>query len=337
MYALTICNLFSVRHRCPLTILAFLRSRCGFARLSLSQNGAHGATKRTTPLFEDRRTMDQVQKIITAILAGLVVILIVMYLQRSDFAARKLASKLYKPTYLILGANGAGKTTLFFHLQGDSEKPIPTISSLEPNVGSISIPFSNSKIQKEYQLIDYPGHLKYSQLLRKLIVEDVTLSQLKGIVYVIDSADQFLSQEENVLSIAKQLYALLSITEKIPNGVDYMFAVNKQDLFDSRPVLKVKKIIEEKLGKLIKEDLTSKGSTRGGSGIDNDDDEDDEQEFKKQESTRDFWKAVVGHGREFKFEVLEGNMDFIGGSVTKGKLSNWENWFDEKAVNYGGM
>lgn len=299
--------------------------------------GAHRVTKRTTPSFIYDQTMDKVQKIISALLAGLVVLMIFMYFQSSGSATRKLTSKLYKPTYLILGANGAGKTSLFFHLQGDSESSTHTISSLEPNVGSIAIPFSNSKIQKEYQLIDYPGHLKYSQLLRKLIVEDVTVTQLKGIVYVIDSTDQFLSQEGNISTIAKQLYTLLGITEKIPNGVDFMFAVNKQDLFDSRPVPKVKKMIEEELEKLVKAELNSKGSTSGGSGIDNDDDDDDEQDFKKQESTRDFWKSVVGSHRNFKFEVLEGNMDFIGGSVTKGRLSHWENWFDEKAVNYGGM
>lgn len=281
--------------------------------------------------------MDQVQKIISALLVGLVIILIAMYFQSSGSATRKLSSKLFKPTYLILGASGAGKTSLFFHLEGGAESPISTISSLEPNVGTISIPFSNTKIQKEYQLIDYPGHLKYSQLLRKLIVEDVTVSQLKGIVYVIDSTDQFLGHEGNLTSIAKQLYMLLSITEKIPNGVDYMFAVNKQDLFDSRPVAKVKQMLEEELDSLIKSELNSKGSTSGGSGIDNDDDENDEQEFQKQESTRDFWKSVLGTRRNFKFEVLEGNMDFIGGSVTKGKTSHWENWFDEKAVNYGGM
>lgn len=281
--------------------------------------------------------MDQVQKIIFALLVGLVIILIAMYFQSSGPATRKLNSEFHKPTYLILGANGAGKTSLFFHLQGDSESPINTVSSLEPNVGSIAIPFSNPKIQKEYQLIDYPGHLKYSQLLRKLIVEDITVTQLKGVVFVVDSTDQFLSSDGNLASVANQLYTLLSITEKVPNGVDYMFAVNKQDLFDSRLVANVKKMIEEKLENLIMNELNTKGSTSGGSGIDNDDDENDEHEFKKQESTRDFWKSVLGGRRNFKFEALEGNMDFIGGSVTKGKTSHWENWFDEKAVNYGGM
>lgn len=280
--------------------------------------------------------MDQVQKILTAILAGLVVLLVVMYFQSAGSATRKLKSKLYKPTFLVLGPNGGGKTALFFQLQEGDEKSQATISSLEPNIGSISIPFSNSKIQKEYQLIDYPGHLKYSQLLRKLIVEDVTVSKLKGIVYMIDSSDQFLSQEGRLASIAKDLYNLLSITEKIPNGVDYLFAINKQDLFDSRPVFKVKKMLEEELEKLIKSELGAKGSARGGSGIDNDDDE-NAQEFQKEESTRDFWKSVVGANRSFRFELLEGNMEFIGGSVTKGKISNWENWFDEKAVNYAGM
>ncbi|RKP28606.1 hypothetical protein METBISCDRAFT_28988 [Metschnikowia bicuspidata] len=37
------------------------------------------------------------------------------------------------------------------------------------------------------------------------------------------------------------------------------------------------------------------------------------------------------------FEHLEGNIDFVGGSVSIRATEHWENWFDEKAINYGGM
>lgn len=279
------------------------------------------------PTFQT--SMDLVQKILISLLAGLFVILAIFYYQGKAGSPSK-SSKFYKPTVLLLGANSAGKTSLFFKLLG--KERASTISSLEPNVDFIGLPFSNKSILKQYQFIDYPGHLKYSQLLRKLIVEDVTVKMLKGIVYVVDSSSQNLGQLSQVAAMAKSLFELLSITEKTPNGVDFLFAINKQDLFDSRPVFKVKQLLEEELTKLITNELSLKGQARG-SGIDNDEEENDQVT----ETAREFWSAVVGPSRQFRFELLEGNMEFIGGSVTKNNVQNWENWFDEKAVNYGGM
>lgn len=281
--------------------------------------------------------MDRIQQILLAVVFGLIIVLVVFQLQGSSTSKPGSSSPYYKPTYLIVGANGAGKTSLFYKLLNRDEKPANTVSSLEPNVASVGLPFANSAIQKNYQLIDYPGHLKHSELLRKLILDDITVNKLKGVIYVVDSSSVNLGQELKVTAMAKELFQLLTITEKKPNGVDFLFAVNKQDLFDSRPVHKVKQILEDELAKLIADETSARGLARGGSGIDNDDIEDDDQEnFRKEESTREFWKAVVGPA-SFKFDFLEGNMEFIGGSVLKGAVDNWENWFDEKAVNYGGM
>lgn len=277
--------------------------------------------------------MDNVQTILAALVIGLLVIAAVFFLQSPGASARKLASKYYKPTFLVVGANGAGKTSFFYSML--AKENVSTVSSLEPNVTTLALPFANPGILAQYQFIDYPGHLKYSQLLRKLIVDDITVGKLKGVIYVIDSSSQNLAQEGKLTAMAKELFSLLSLTEKIPNGVDFLFANNKQDLFDSRPVFKVKQLLEEELSRVISDELNAKGLTRGGSGIDNDDD-DDPDSLKKEETTREFWRSVVGSSK-FRFELLEGNMEFIGGSVLKNKVGEWENWFDEKAVNYGGM
>lgn len=274
--------------------------------------------------------MDSVQLILATAVLGLVIFLVVFSLQGRKVAVGKSKSPYNKPTFLVVGANGAGKTSVFYRLQ--DIQPVSTISSLEANYGKISIPFSNPAILKDYQFIDWPGHLKYSQLLRKLINEDVTVRNVKGVVFVIDSSSASLSHEK-VAAIAKLLYDLLSITEKTPMGVDYLFAINKQDLFDTKPVFKVKSLIEEEISKLVQEELSAKGLAHGGSGIDND----DEEEFSKEESTREFWKSLMGSSKTFKFELLEGNMEFLGGLALKNKLLNWQNWFDEKAMNYGGM
>ncbi|OBA19509.1 P-loop containing nucleoside triphosphate hydrolase protein [Metschnikowia bicuspidata var. bicuspidata NRRL YB-4993] len=281
--------------------------------------------------------MDRIQQGLLAAVLGLILVLVVFQLQSRTDSKSGSSSPYCKPTYLIVGANGAGKTSLFYSLTNRTQNPASFVSSLEPNVASVRLPFANESIQKLYQLIDYPGHLKHSELLRTLILDDITVGKLKGVIYVVDSSSVSLSQELKVSAMAKELFLLLSTTEKNPNGVDFLFAVNKQDLFDSRPVHKVKQVLEDELAKLVADEISAKGLARGGSGIDNDDlEDDDEEKFRKEESTRDFWKAVVGSLR-FSFDFLEGNMEFVGGSVLKGAVGNWENWFDEKAVNYGGI
>lgn len=276
--------------------------------------------------------MDKIQSTLLAIVVGLLVI-VAFYHFSGVFQSKAQSSGLRKPTYLIAGRNGAGKTALFYKLQ-NREKTVNTVSSLEPNISSLALPFSNASIQKSFQLVDFPGHLKHSQLLRKLIVEDITVSKLKGIIYVVDSSSWALDQEANVSAMAHELFQLFSLTEKVPNGVDYLFAINKQDLFDSRPVHKVKQLLELELAKLVAEEVAA-GRAAGSSGIDNDQ-EDGDGGLRKEETTREFWRAAVGT-KPFRFELLEGNTDFVGGSVVKGAIDHWENWFDEKAVNYGGM
>lgn len=286
--------------------------------------------------------MDLVQKTLAALLLGALIAVLVFLVQEKKTGIRARASKFHKPTFLMVGARGAGKTSLYQRLLHLDQKPLPTISSLEPNVGTIHIPFSNPAIGKKFQLMDYPGHLKYSQLLRKLITDEITIKNLKGVVVVIDSSTQSITKDGKLESIARALFDLLSLTERTPNGVDYLFAINKQDLFDSKPVQRVKQQLAEELDRLILDQLATKTSGHGGSGIDNDDDEDDvegtggEANYLK-ETAREFWLAVKRPNEAFQFEMMEGNMEFIGGSVTKNKIDNWENWFDEKAVNYGGM
>lgn len=317
--------------------------RAWFAVVAAPVPPGHRCALRSAPKLHHRRalpcTMDNVQLILLTAVAGLVLILISTYLVASKNDPR-VASDLARPTFLLVGANGAGKTGLFQLLTQETPNPVaPTVSSLEQNVGTIQLPFSNATIAKKYQLIDYPGHLKYSQLLRKLIVDQVQVKNVKGVVFVIDASSMSLAHETRLAAIAKTLLDLLSVTEKTATGVDFLFAVNKQDLFDARPVHKVKQMVEDELAKLVADQINTKGSVGGGSGIDVEDDadgDDMEAAFRQGESSREFWKATVG-SRLFKFDMLEGNMDFIGGSVLKSAVDNWKNWFDEKAVNYGGM
>lgn len=270
--------------------------------------------------------MDYIQVSLITLLLGLGVTLLIFYIQNLE-TKKGGRSQYSKPTFLIIGPNNSGKTALFFKFINDPDHKhefIPTVSSIEPNVKDKILPFSNPKLGSKYQIIDYPGHIKYSKLLTKLMNEDITLKNIRGIIYVIDSSSNAINGEA-VKLISKQLFTLLSSTEKLPTGIDFLFAVNKQDLFDSKPIHKVKEILELEMTKLIKNELLAKKFQ-----------ENNENELESEENEnaiREFWSSTMGLQQSFKFEFLEGSMDFVGGSVLKNKSDGWENWIDEKVVN----
>jgi len=256
--------------------------------------------------------MDLVQQVFLALILGLLVVIVTFYFQTSSFTK----SSTSKPTFLILGINNAGKTGLYYKLM-DEDSKVSTVSSIEKNAGFINVPFSQKSIAKPYQFIDYPGHMKYFNLLIKLITE-IGLNKIKGIVFVIDSSAAQFNQSTHVLT--KYLFNLLSITERTANGVDFLFAINKLDLFDSLPASKVQTILTEELNKLIQSEL---------SAIDK-----NESDVIDLETLREFWLSVIGNQKnKFSFDQLEGNMDFQSGSVLKNKLDSWKNWIDERVVN----
>ncbi|KAL6454330.1 hypothetical protein SBY92_003792 [Candida maltosa Xu316] len=201
---------------------------------------------------------------------------------------------------------------------------------MEPNIDKVNLPIANPAIAKPFQIIDYPGHLKLQKVFERLILDEITLKNLKGVIYMIDSSSMNINDDASLERIVKFLYNLFSITERIPTGVDFLMAVNKTDLFDSVPVHKIRDKLEAEINKLIRHEIGNVGKTSGiddgGHGDDGDDDNGHHSE-----NLRAFWMSVVGSG-DFRFEKLEGNVDFIGGSALK-NIGQWENWLDEKVVN----
>lgn len=235
--------------------------------------------------------MDSVQKVLITILIGLLLIIVIYYVQNFEGSGSK------KQTFLIVGCNNSGKTTLFNKL---TNKPCSsTISSMEANYGTVNLPFSTESIGKPFQLIDYPGYLKYENLFKQ-VFEDINLT---GVVFMIDSDMMNFNKQLNL--VALKMFKLLTVTERVPNGVDYLLAVNKSDLFNSLPVPKIRQLLEAEMNKVI------------------------ESELKNNEDDLSFWNDFV----PFSFEKMSGNMEFKPGSVTKDNFENWRNWMDERVVN----
>lgn len=235
--------------------------------------------------------MDKIQITLLTLLLGLLVVLALYYIQNFEGTSSK------KPTFLIIGHNNSGKTSWFYKLTSNQIKP--TVSSLEANYGEVKLPISNEAIQKTFQLIDYPGYLKYENLFKNLVTE----INLRGVLFMIDSDLSSVNKSMNL--IALKLFKILTITETFPNGIDFLFMINKSDLFNSLPISKIRDLLEQEMTKVI------------------------ESELKNNEDELSFWHECL----PFRFEKLRGNMDFRSGTVTKGKTSLWEDWIDEIVVN----
>lgn len=240
--------------------------------------------------------MDKIQISLLTILIGLVLIVLIYYFQNYEVKSGKT------PTFIIIGHNNTGKTSLYLRLtghSGDKNQKITTISSLEVNKGTIALPISNESIQRQYDLIDYPGYLKYDNLFTNLL-ETINL---KGVLFMIDS--DMINFQKSINLTARKLFKILTVTETLPIGKDYLIMVNKVDLFNALPVNKIKTLLQQELNQII------------------------ELELKNNEDELTFWHEYL----PFSFDKLKGNVDFVPGSVMKNNIGDWENWLDEKVVN----
>lgn len=236
--------------------------------------------------------MDLIQIILGTIIIGLLLIIVIYFIQNFEFKNTK------PETFLIVGHNNSGKTGLFYKL---INKPVSsTVSSIEPNFGNIRLPFSNEAAQSNYQIIDYPGYLKYENLFKNL-VQDI---KLKGVIFLIDSDVN--SFNKSINTICKKLFRIMSITELEPDGINYLIGINKSDLFNSLPKNKIRANLETEMNKVINNELH----------------QDHEEEI-------NIWHEYL----PFKFENLKGNVEFMPGSVLKNQLNDWQNWMDQIVVN----
>ncbi|CAG99567.1 Signal recognition particle receptor subunit beta [Kluyveromyces lactis] len=216
------------------------------------------------------------------------------------------------PTFIIAGLPQTGKTALFNLLTTDSVKP--SVMSQEPNVAEdYMLPTSHKNFK--FKLIDFPGHDKFRSELLQTIKDS---SQLKGLIYVIDST----INPKELVSTAELLYEILSVTELRPDGVDILLACNKSESFVARPPSKIKGALEKEITEIMKRKAKSlKANSKKSLSDDANDDDDDEVAVLQQNSAG------------FEFDRIDGNVDAKEGSVLKNDIDKWECWIDERAMN----
>lgn len=235
--------------------------------------------------------MNKIPLIILTLVVGLISVVVLYYIQHFE------AKSIKKPTFLIIGHNFSGKTSLFYKLT--SQTVTPTVSSINVNHGEISLPWAQPHHSKPYQLIDYPGYLKYEFLFKNL-VDDINL---KAVMIMIDSDLNSVNKHLNLIAI--KLLRVLEITETYPNPIDYLFMVNKVDLFNSLPPNKVRTLLEKEMTKVIETKLNN-----------------NEDDF------------LFSHDiLPFTFDKLQGDVKFKPGSVVKNKIQEWQDWMDELVLD----
>lgn len=183
-----------------------------------------------------------------------------------------------------------------------------------PSIATDYLLPSNIKSIK-FKLMEYPGHIKLRYQLFDILKES---SFIKGLIFVVDST----VDPKKLTETAEFLYEILSITERKPDGVDILIACNKSESFTSRPPVKIRQALEKEINSVIARKMTSLSSVKK-----------DSEESSESGSERGDELLEVNSKQGFKFDLLDGNIDAMEGSVLKNNIEKWECWIDERAVN----
>ncbi|AMD22735.1 HHL035Wp [Eremothecium sinecaudum] len=214
-----------------------------------------------------------------------------------------------EPTIVIAGSSNSGKTSLFNLLV--SNEAHSTLMSQVPNIKSnFKLPFGSQSTK--FTLMDFPGHTKLRHMLYQALKES---TNIKFIILMVDST----SDPKNITDTAEILYEILKITERNPLGVDILIACNKSESFTSRLPVKFRIALEQEIDTIIKTKKKNLSSLNHNlsAGVEEEEEDDD-----------DILPIHASNG--FSFNLLEGSVDAIEGSVLKNDIGKWGNWIEER-------
>ncbi|KAF8437416.1 signal recognition particle receptor beta subunit-domain-containing protein [Terfezia claveryi] len=263
--------------------------------------------------------------IIVTVLIALVPIILHFFIFTSSAAASL-------PKFLLLGPSGSGKTRLCLWFEKGLEvggAVVVDVATTQTSQTTLSLecglPASicassqyrsenDTSVRKEVKrffMVDTPGHAKLRNIAMAELDKHTTTSKIKGLIFVVDSADE-------MTKVAEYLHDVLLALQKRAgkDKISVLIACNKNDLFTALPPTRIKAMLEKEITR-IRESRAKGLRDSGVAGVDAVD-ADDENE----------WLGDGGEG-QFKMEMMEEvgvDVTFKGGSVEKGNCAHWRQW-----------
>ncbi|KAF9197478.1 hypothetical protein BGZ49_002056 [Haplosporangium sp. Z 27] len=194
-----------------------------------------------------------------------------------------------KNSILLTGLPFAGKTATYYLITHN--KAVETVTSIKENETDIAL----IEGQKPIHLVDIPGH----ERLRFKFSEFMPIA--RAVVFVVDSST--VSRQTRLL--AEYLYDILADkfaqNEKIP----ILIACNKSDLLTSFKKERIQNLLEGEINKL-RQTRTAALDTQDSEGNEN---------------------VFLGfEGKDFSFQDLENDVEFIECSVENKDIENVKEW-----------
>lgn len=291
----------------------------------------------------------------TIILAGSTVLVIIFSLLYF-FIYSNVKKQL--PVLMIVGNTQVGKTTLTNQLLKQNTG-ITEDDNANPTYGNINETFNLTVMSQDIikfidkrnnlEIIEFPGHFK----LRYKIIEFLNnhifggdgnkrQKQMKNsnlkILLMIDSTLRDWNDD------CKLIIDILEIIENenmknlnIKKGkiINLLIACNKNESFTARPINKIKEIIENDIDEILqrsKKSITEVEDISGKSSNNNNKNKNIINNGNRYGGDELFDNAVnkidLIIDKKFKFDMLETEVEFIGGSAKDGKIDNWLDWIN---------
>ncbi|KAF9355459.1 hypothetical protein BGX26_006504 [Mortierella sp. AD094] len=194
-----------------------------------------------------------------------------------------------KNTILLTGLPFAGKTATYYLISHN--KAVETVASIKENETDIAL----IEGQKPIHLVDIPGH----ERLRFKFSEFMPIA--RAVVFIVDSS----SVPRQTRLLAEYLYDILSDKFAQSERIPILIACNKSDLLTSFKKERIQTLLETEINKL-RQTRTAALDTQDSEGNEN---------------------VFLGfEGKDFSFQDLENDVEFIEYSAENKDIENIKDW-----------
>lgn len=245
------------------------------------------------------------------------------------------------PVLMIVGSTQTGKTTLMNQLMKQASDDSTQKESLTVMSQDIS-KFIDKKNQME--IIEFPGHFKLRYKITDFLnnhifgltgnkrQKQMTNSKLKIIVMI----DSTLRDWENDCKLIVDILEIIEsenmkdLNIKKNKTINLLLACNKNESFTARPVIKIKEIIENDINEILQRSKKSINKIEDNDNVSSNTDKkhgiNNGNRYGGEITDNGNDKIDLIIDKKFKFDMLETEVEFIGGSAKDGKIEAWLDW-----------